>query len=126
MTVKVNGKEFDTLKEAQDYAAELKADPNYVPPTKLPEETMGFDPAAAGSDKTTETLVHRDTAGNVYVPCEGGDCDPSEAQQAFDAAPTDEVFPSDVEAVDPSDIADSLTDEDPELAEELDAALTEE
>jgi hypothetical protein len=138
MTVKVNGKEFKDLKSAQDYATELKADPNYVPPVKeekptidegapdiVPDPSIGFDPAAEGSDKTVETIVHRDSEGNVYVPCEAGECDPSEAQQAFDAAPTDEVLPSDVELVDVSDIADSLTDEDPELAEELNAIADE-
>lgn len=67
MTVKVNGKEFKTLKEAQDYSKELKADPNYVAPVQTKLE----------------------------------------------------------DAIDLAAQVDSLTDEDPELAEELDAALDE-
>lgn len=98
MTIKVNGKEFKNLKEAQDYDAQLKADPNYVAPvqTKLEDAIE----VATGSDQTVETLVHTDSEGNVYVPCEGNKDDLAEQ-------------------------IDSLTDEDPELAEELDVALDE-
>lgn len=97
--IKVNGQEFSNLKEAQDYAEKIKADPNYVAPVKeevtevaivkdpidpaaslktFGEVASGMDLAAEGSDQTVTTQVEQ----------------PTEAQAAFDAAPTDVVFPS--------------------------------
>lgn len=94
MTVKVNGKEFKTLKEAQDYSKELKADPNYVAPVQ----------------QTLESAIPSDESVLIASP---------DAVEAI----------AELSADDKIDLAaqiDSLTDEDPELAEELDAALTEE
>lgn len=103
--VKVGEFEFDNLKEAQEYAAQLKADPNYVPPVKT-EVNDGivpqFDPQEPGP--LDEATQESNDTQSIYAAS-------SEA--------------SDVERVDLSDIADSLTDEDPELAEELDAILAE-
>lgn len=68
----VNGQEFTSLKEAQDYAAELKKDPNYVPPVKT-DVQVGVDLAATGADHTVTTTAHSeavqsDSAASDVLP----------------------------------------------------------
>lgn len=67
---------FDSLKEAQDYATKLKADPNYVPPKK--EEVL-----APGEGETNDGFV---PSHDPELHSHGNETEDSQATQTSDAA----------------------------------------